>query len=62
MPHINEAKSDLAFVNTLCPQSEEFLPLFMANQKNQPIQINRGILGYAMCDITYTKVQYQKLC
>ena len=64
MPHINVAKTDLVVVNTLCPQSEEFLPIFMENQKNHPIQTNRGIIGYAMCDITdktYTKIQYQKL-
>ena len=48
MPHINVAKTDLVFVNTLCPQPEEFLPIFMENQKNHPIQINRGIIGYAM--------------
>ena len=62
MPHINEANTDLAFVNTLCPQSEDFLPIFIENQRNQPIQINRGIIGYAICDINYTKVQYQKRC
>ena len=45
MPHINVAKTDLVFVNTLCPQPEEFLPIFMENQKNHPIQINRGIIG-----------------
>ena len=54
MPHINVAKTDLVFVNTLCPQ---FLPIFMENQKNHPIQINRGIIGYAMCDITDKPIQ-----
>ena len=57
MPHINVAKTDLVFVNTLCPQPEEFLPIFMENQKNHPIQINRGIIGYAMCDITDKPIQ-----
>ena len=41
MPNINVAKTDLVFVNTLCPQPEEFLLIFMENQKNHPIQINR---------------------
>ena len=57
MPHISVAKTDLVFVNTLCPQPEEFLPIFMENQKNQPIQINRGVIGYAMCDITDKPIQ-----
>ena len=57
MPHINVAKTDLVFVNTLCAQSEEFLPIFMESQKNHPIQINRGIIGYAMCDITDKAIQ-----
>ena len=57
MPHINVAKTDLVFVNTLCPQSEEFLPKFMENQKNRPIQINRGILGCAICDTTNRPIQ-----
>ena len=57
MPHINVAKTDLVFVNTLCPQHEEFLPIFLENQKNHPIQINRGIIGYAMCDITDKPIQ-----
>ena len=51
-PYINVAEIDLVFVNTLCPQPEEILPIFMENQKNHPIQINRGIIGYDMCDIT----------
>ena len=57
MPHINVAKTDLIFVNTLSPQSEEFLPIFMENQKNHPIQIKSGIIGYAMCDITAKPIQ-----
>ena len=52
MPHINVAKTDLVFVNTLCPQPEEILPIFMEIQKNHPIQIIRGIIGYAISDIT----------
>ena len=31
--HINVAITDLVFVNTLCPQPEEFLPIFMENKK-----------------------------
>ena len=57
MPHINVAKTDLVIVNTLCPQPEEFLPIFMENERNHPIQINRGIIGYAMCDITDKPIQ-----
>ena len=44
-------------MNTLCQQPEEFIPIFIDNQKNQPIQINRGIIGYAMCDITDKPIQ-----
>ena len=29
----------------------------MENQKKHPIQINRGIIGYAMCDITDKPIQ-----
>ena len=57
MPHINVANTDLVFVNTLSPQPEEFLLIFMENQKNHPIQINRGIIGFAMCDITDKPIQ-----
>ena len=57
MPHIDVAKTDLVFVNTLCPQPEEFPSIFMENQKNHPIQINRGIIGYAICDITEKPIQ-----
>ena len=57
MPHINVAKTDLFFVNTFCAQTEEFPPIFKENQKNHPIQINRGIIGYAMCDITEKPIQ-----
>ena len=57
MPHINIAKTDLVFVNTPSPQLEEFLPIFIENQQNHPIQINRGIIGFSMCDITDRPVQ-----
>ena len=57
MPHIKVAKTDLVFVNTLCPKPEGFLPIFMENQTNHPIQKNRGIIGYAICDITDKPIQ-----
>ena len=61
MHHINVAKTDIVFVKTLCPQSEEFLPIFMENQKNHTIQINRRIIGYVMCDITDKPIQRYKI-
>ena len=61
LPHINVAKTDLVFVNTFCAQSEEFLPIFKENQKNHPIQINRGVIGYAMCDITDKPIQWYNI-
>ena len=57
MPQINAGKNDRFFLNTLCPQPKEFLPIFMVNQKNYPIQINRGIIGYDMCDIIDKPIQ-----
>ena len=35
MPHINVVKTDVVFVNTLCPQPEEFLPILMENRKKK---------------------------
>ena len=57
IPHINVAKTDLFFKNTLCPKPDEFRPILIKNQKNHPIQINRVIIGYAMCDITDKLIQ-----
>ena len=64
MPHINVAKTDLVFVNTICSQPDKILRIFMENQKNQPIQINRGIIGYTMCDIANEPIRkyYIKNC
>ena len=57
MPQINVAKTNLVFANTLWPQPEEFLHLFMENQKNHPIQINRGVIGYVWQNKqTFTKI------
>ena len=36
MPHINVAKTDLVFVNTICPQPEEFLPHIHGESKESP--------------------------
>ena len=57
VPHINVAKTDLVFVNTLCPQPEEFLPKFKENKKNHPIQINGGVIDYTTCDKTDKPIQ-----
>ena len=48
------------FFNTLFPQSEEFLLTFiefLLASKNDPIQIDRRNIGYAMCDIANKPIQ-----
>ena len=57
MHHISVAKTDLFSVNTLCLQSEQFLPIFIENHKNHPIQISRSIIDYEICDITDKPIQ-----
>ena len=63
VPHINVAKTEIFFINTLCPKPEEFQPIFMAYHENHPIQLNKGIIRYAMFDNrkTYTEI-HQKRC
>ena len=51
IPHQKVANSGLDFVNILCAQSEEYLPILMENNKNHQITLDKGTLGYSALDI-----------
>ena len=51
IPHQKVANSGLDFVNVLCTQSEQYLPILRENNKNHQITLDKGILGYSSLDI-----------
>ena len=51
IPHQKVANSGLDFVNILCAQSEEYLPILMEINKNHQITLEKGTLGYSALDI-----------
>ena len=44
------------FINTVCTQKEKQLPIQIENHKNDPITLNKSIIGYAVCDIVLSHV------
>ena len=60
IPHQKVANSGLDFVNVLCTQSEQYLPILMENNKNHQITLDKGILGYSSLDILdFERPKYQ---
>ena len=60
IPHLKVANSGLDFVNVLCTQSEQYLPILMENNKNHQITLDKGILGYSSLDILdFERPKYQ---
>ena len=60
IPHQKVANSGLDFVNVLCTQSEQYLPILMENNKNHQITLDKGILGYLSLDILdFERPKYQ---
>ena len=59
-PHRHSVKSGLEFVNVLCTQSENYLPILMENNRNHQITLNKGVIGYPSLDISdYDRPKYQ---
>ena len=52
VPHRHSDKSGLDFVNVLCTQSENYLPILMENKRNHQITLNKGVTGYSSLDIS----------
>ena len=55
LPHKNTVKTELVFINTVCTQKEKTLPILIENHKNHPITNNKGIIGYAVCDLVLSR-------
>ena len=51
LPHKNTTKTELVFINTVCTQIEQSLPILIENQKDHPVTLNKYVLGYAVTDI-----------
>ena len=52
IPHRHSVKSGLDFVNVLCTQPENYLPILMENNRNHQITLNRGVIGYSSLAIS----------
>ena len=48
VPHKNT--TELVFINTVCTQIEQNLPILIENQKDHPVTLNKCVLGYAVTD------------
>ena len=60
IPHQKVANTGPDFVNVLCTQSEQYLPILMENNKNHQITLDKGILGYSSLDILdFERPKYQ---
>ena len=53
LPHYNTLKFELEFVNTLCTQRDQTIPILIEKTKIGIFTIIfcRGIIGYALCDL-----------
>ena len=52
VPHRHYVKSGLDFVNVLCTQSEDYLPILMEDNRNHQITLNKGVFRYSSLDIS----------
>ena len=51
LPHKNIIKIELVFINTVCNQIEQSLPILIESLKNHPVTNKKFLLGYAVTDI-----------
>ena len=51
LPHKNTTKTELVFINTVCTQIEQSLPVLIENQKDHPVTLNKCVLGCVVTDI-----------
>ena len=59
-PNQKVAASGLDFVNILCTQSEDYLPILIEKNKNHQITLDKGILSYSALDILdFERPKYQ---
>ena len=60
IPHQKVANSGLDFVNFLCTQSEQYLPILMEKNRNHQTILDKGKLGYSALDILdFERPKYQ---
>ena len=48
----------MCFINTICTKKEKHIPLLIENHKNHQITLNKGIIGFTICDITNNAQKY----
>ena len=52
VPNRTTVKTDLCFINTICTKKEKHIPLHIGNHKNHQVTLNKGKIGFTICDIT----------
>ena len=52
VPHRHSVKSGLDFVNVLCTQSKNNLPILIENNRNHQKTLNKGVIGCSSLDIS----------
>ena len=55
LPHKNTVETEPVFINTVCTQKEKTLPVLIEKPKNHPITLNKGVIGYAVCDLVLSR-------
>ena len=58
VPNRTTVKTELCFINTICTKKEKHIPLLIENHKNHQVTLNKGIIGFTMCDITNNAQEY----
>ena len=48
----------MCFINTICTKNEKQIPLLIENHKNHQVTLNKGIIGFTICDITNNTQKY----
>ena len=58
VPNRTTVKTELCFINTICTKKEKQIPLLIENHKNHQVTLNKGIIGFTICDITNNTQKY----
>ena len=58
VPNRTTVKTELCFINTICTKNEKQIPLLIENHKNHQVTLNKGIIGFTICDITNNTQKY----
>ena len=58
VPNKTTVKTELRFINTICTKKEKHIPLLIENHKNHQVLLNKGIIGFTICDITNNAQKY----